>query len=146
MSICALMVASVLGAFFGEELFFNEIDELERILVDLSATVRSTTLAGSEGAAIWRVPFLSNGESVSMFVDESEFNAICGEVTAILRPPVDVHTWLWNGNELNESTVEALNEDSQAACSSSGHAFEIENILVFCENDQKLFVFISYCA
>lgn len=146
MSICALTVASVLGAFFGDELFVNENDELERILADLSATAHSAILSQSEGAAIWRVPFLSNGDTISMSVDETEFRAICGEEMAILRPPMAIHTWSWDGTELNESAVEALSETSRPACSSSGHALEITTRLVSYENDQKLLAFVSYCA
>jgi hypothetical protein len=142
MSICALLVVSVLGGAVGNEVLFKKVDELDSILTDLSITLEKSVYSGCEGNTVWRIPFLSDGQSIDISVRDSSLSARAGERSAVLRPACDVHTWLWNGSALNRTSVEALDANAPSVSTYSGRALEIRNQVVAFENQNRVFAFV----
>jgi len=143
MSICALLVVSVLGGVLGNDVLFRKTGELDGILNDLSIILETSLWSGCEGNTNWHVPFLSDGENVDISVCDVEFSAKAGERSAVLRPACDVHTWLWNGSALNRTSVEALDSNAPSISTCSGRVLEIRIQVVAFENQNRLFAFIG---
>jgi len=143
MSICALLVASVLSGVFGNDLLFRGVDELDSILTDLSITLERSAWSNSEGTTVWEIPYISNGDTVFISIQASILRASSGERSAIAVPGCEAHTWTWNGTSLNSTSVRSLDESSFQIESSSGHALEIEAKEIRYENGNVMFVFVS---
>lgn len=143
MSICALLVVTVLGGVLGNDILFSEVDELDSILTDLSIAVERSVWSACEGRIIWRVPFLSDGTSIDVSVRGSVFSAKSGERSAVLRPACDTHTWQWNGTSLNATCVSILDASSPVAIASSGHALEIRTQMIAYEDQSRILAFVS---
>ena len=143
MSICALLVVSVLSGVLGNDILFSKVDELDSILIDLSIVVERSVWSECEGRTSWRVPFLSDGASIDISVRDSVLSAKSGDRFAALRPACDTHTWQWNGTSLNATCVSILDASSPMATSSSGHALEIRTQMVAYEDQNRIFAFVS---
>lgn len=142
MSICALLVVSVLGGVLESDILFRDFGELESILADLSIAVERSAWSGCEGVAIWEVPFLPDGENVEISIRSTLFHASASGRSAALKPACEPHTWVWDGAPLNLSAVSALDASSPATKARSGQAIEIRTWLVSYENSESLFVFV----
>jgi len=146
MSVCALLVVSVLGGAFGGDVLFKKIDELDSILNDLSTTLERAVWSGCEGDTIWRVPFLSDGKSVNISVRDSVLSARAGQESAVLKPACDAHTWVWEGTALNQSSLRVLDASSPSVVTCSGLALEIRTRAVTLEDQNRILAFVSATA
>lgn len=146
MSICALLVVSVMAAVLGNDILFKEVDELDSILMDLSVVVERSVWSGCEGSTVWRVPFLSDGESIDISVRGPVISAKSGDKSAVLQPACETHTWQWDGTSLNATCVSVLDASSPLTIASSGHALEIRTRMVTYEDQNRIFAFVSACA
>ena len=142
MSICALLVVSVLGGAVGNDVLFKKIDELDSILNDLSITLEGSVHSGCEGDTVWTTPFLSDGRSIDISIRDSILSARAGQKYAVLRPACTVHTWVWNGSALNRTIVEMLDANAPSVSTHSGRALEIKTQVVTFENQNRVFAFV----
>ena len=143
MSICALLVASALSGVFGDELLFSRANELDSILANLSTTIERSAWSNSEGTTVWKIPFLSNGDTVVISIQGSNLRASSSEKSEMMSIGCEAHTWAWNGTSLNSTSVKALEESSPPIESCSGHGFQIEAREVRYENGNAMFVFMG---
>ena len=146
MSICALLVVSVLGGVLEGNVLFRNTDELDSVLNDLSTTLENPVWSGCEVDATWSVPFLSDGTSISISVDDRALSARAGEKSAALKPACDLHTWAWDGTGLNRSSIAILDAKALPVESCSGFALEIRARLISFENQDRIFIFVSAAA
>jgi len=146
MSICALLVVSVLGEVLGDNALFRNADELDSVLNDLSTTLEASVWSGCETDIVWRVPFLSDGENIDVSVSDFVLSASSGQISSMLKPACDPHTWVWNGTALNRSSLEVLDIKALAVKTCSGLALTIQTRVISFENQDALFVFVSAAA
>jgi len=142
LSICALLVVSVLGSAFGQDIFLKDQDELSRILTDLADTIERRAWSTCESTVTWSLPFLVDGSRVELEVSSSGLIARSGGRACAVELSCGVHTWHWNGSALNETIVEALDASSPGIRSVSGQTLEVETKAVCYENRSTMFAFV----
>jgi hypothetical protein len=142
MSICALLVASVLCGVVDENVLFRSSGELRAVLDDLTSTIEASAYSGSESDIMWTVPFLSNGDSIDVSVNSVAIKASAGQESAIVKLTCRLHTWTWNGSSLNKSSLEPLDASSPSVESRSGHGLGIAVRVISFENQDAAFVFV----
>jgi len=143
MSICALVVVSVLGGVLGNSPLTRGINELESALIDLATAIERSISSRCEEITTWRVPFLSNGESMNVSIGCSVFRAWSGSSSAALKVACAVHTWDWNGTSLNSSTMETLDRESSAIVATSGRTLEIRTYVIMFEEREVPSAFVT---
>jgi len=142
MSVCALLVVSVLGGVFRSEVLFCDVDELDALLKDLSTTLERSVWSGCEGSTEWRVPFLDEGGSIEVSFQNNTLMAKSDDRAAVCRPACEAHTWLWNGTALNSSCVRALDSCAPPVRAFSGRILEIHIQAVTLDNQDTLLAFV----
>jgi len=143
MSICALLVVSVLGGVIGDDMLFDKPDELRSTLANLTIVLERVAWSNCEGWTVWRVPFLSNGDCIDISIRPSALRAHSEGRSVMTVPACAVHTWTWNGTSLNRTMMEDLDESSPTLESSSGHDIRIETKTVRYENGDLLLLFVT---
>lgn len=143
MSICALLVVSVLGGMLRSDIFVDEPDELESILTDLSMTLERAAWSGCETKTAWTVPFLTDHDIIEVSISSSTVSAGSGDRRVAVSPACEIHTWSWNGSALNATVVRHLDDISPAVRSVSGQAMEIWTQSVSFENGYRVFAFVG---
>ncbi len=143
MSICALLVVSILGGMLRSDIFVDERDELKSILTDLSRTIERAAWSGCEAKTAWTVPCLTDHEIIEVSIHSSTVSAESGGRTVVISPACEIHTWSWNGSALNASLVQYLDNFSPAVHSVSGQAIEVRTQSVSFENGYRMFAFVG---
>jgi hypothetical protein len=143
MSICALLVVSILGGMLRSDIFVDQPDELKSILTDLSRTLERAAWSGCEAKTAWTVPFLADHDTIEVSVRSSTVSAESGDRRVAVSPACEIHTWSWNGSALNASVVQHLDDISPAIHSVSGQAMEIRTQSVSFENGYRIFAFVG---
>ena len=143
MSICALLVLSILSGALGDRVLFDESSELASIAKDFSIAVERSAWSGCEETLIWDVPFVSNGDCVNMTIRTSAIQVRSGEKSIALTVACEIHTWAWNGSALNQTAIRALDNASAPLRTMSGNAIEIRTLTVRYESSERLFVFVK---
>lgn len=128
MSVAALVTVGVAGGVFDLCLAPDEVAELEGVLQDLAARLMLVASTGPGSTSTWTVPQLSTGDAVTMHVSSEMFSASSSGERAFREPPVEIHTWQWEGMDLNMSIVETLDEEAMPLCVESGSSVLIEVI------------------
>ncbi len=143
MSICALMVIAVLADVFDREAFVDRDYELSGILDRLSGLVDRAAASGSEFTAGWRVPLSSDGSPIVISIRDGSVSASSGGRTAMSQPACGLHTWNWDGQGLNASTICEMDRSSPQLRFESGMTILIRTIPVNLENEPRYLVFAS---
>lgn len=130
LSICALLVASVLGQVLNEPLSTSERRGLEAVAEQLDDLMSTLVDGGCEASHSYTVPSLATGSSVVMTirlggVEVRSENALA---TILLCDPL--HLWEWDGTELNRSMVDGLDSSSDPLVAVSGDRLHIAVLLV----------------
>ncbi len=143
MSICALVVVAVLAGVFDRDAFVDRHHELSSILEDLSGIVDRAAISNSEFSTAWRVPLASDGNPIVISIRAGSVSAECEGRTAAAQPSCGLHTWSWDGRDLNSSSVYEMDISSPQLSFGSGTTILVSTILVTLENEPKLLVFAS---
>ena len=146
MSICALLVVSVIGGVLGDNALFRNADELDSVLNDLSTTLDASAWSGCETEIVWMVPFLSDGKNIDISVSDFALTASAGQKSSVLKPVCDPHTWVWNGTALNRSSLTVLDAEAPTVRTCSGLVLDIKTCVIAFENQDAVFVFVSAAA
>ncbi|MGQ9587684.1 MAG: hypothetical protein ACUVT7_04795 [Thermoplasmata archaeon] len=143
MSVCALLVLSVLAGAFSSERFVEKDAELESVAEDLSLLAERIWRSGSEIRMTWAVPFLSTGEGVEITIENSVVWAKSATDLAVRKPSCGLHTWAWDCSELNSTTARELDSHARQVNARSGQSLELRTEHVLFESQTKLMVFVS---
>lgn len=143
LSICALMVVAILGGVADRDRFTDPGDEVERILGDLCDATSMALGGGSEGAVLWKVPTLSSGDALVLTLDHGLVICQLGGRSFICEPPCYIHTWRWDGSELNRTTLDGLDGRSDRLTVVSGDCLCMTTVTILLENEPTLTVFAS---
>lgn len=143
MSVCALLVVSVLAGAFSSERFVEKDAELESIAEDLSLLAERIWRSGSEVKMTWVVPFLSTGEEVEMTIENSLIWARSATDLAVRMPSCGLHTWAWDNSELNSTMAKELDSHAHEVKARSGQSLELRTERVLFESQTRLMVFVS---
>ncbi len=144
MSICALMVVSVLAGVFDRDAFVDRDHELYEILDRLSCFVNKVATSWSEFTTGWRIPLSSDGGPIVISMRAGSVSAESGGRIAMVQPACGLHTWTWDGQGLNSSAVCEMDRSSPQLRFESGMTILIRTILVTLENEPMYLVFASH--
>ena len=145
MSVCALMVVSVLGGILEQDLVFGGGSELETIVKQFCSLADRALMSGSDAEVGWTVPSLADGTRIELRVEKRIVTGEADGERSMTQPMSDIHTWTWDGRALNDSTVDKLDDASAGIIAMSGESVALEVRAVMLENEPKmlLFVFIA---
>lgn len=143
MSICALMVVGVLAGVLDRDAFVDEDLELSGILDGFSDLVERAATSSSEFTTGWRIPLSPDGGPIVISIRAGFVSAESGGRIAMAQPACGLHTWTWDGRELNSSSIREMDESSPQLRLESGMTILIETTQVTLENEPRYLVFAS---
>lgn len=112
LSVCALLVVSILGEAFAEPMADRERDELVGVAERLNRLISALLASGGEATYVYLVPSLSTGSGISMTITTNRLELASPSAKAVASPLCAIHLWQWNGTELNHSEM----VDRDASC------------------------------
>lgn len=142
MSICALLVVSILGGLMSGSSVTNKDIDLSRILDDLCYTIEEAGGSGAYGSLLWRAPSMPDGEGVRFELSSDVVRAVCGGHSEVRKPPCAIHTWAWDGSGMNMSRVAGLDDAEPLMGLESGEQLFICPQRVLLDNEYVLLVFV----
>lgn len=143
MSICALMVVAALSGAFDRDAFVGEDEGLSRILESLCDLVNRAATSRSEFAVGWIVPLLPSGDSMAISIQAGLVKAEGIGSTERAQPSCGLHTWVWDGGEMNLTAMVDMDETSPQLDFRSGETIIIRTVQVTLENEPRFLVFAS---
>lgn len=141
LSVCALMVVSVLGSSVGTVFEQDIRGELMDILTAFDRLLLSLSSSRGECSASFEVPFLSDGCAVCQRVGYGLLIVDAGNGRASMEPSVPVHTWFSRPSVLNSTEIEELDHESAACVAKSGERIDISIELVVVDDEPTLTAF-----
>ncbi len=126
MSVAALITVGAVGGIFDLCLASDHERELEVVLDDLSHRLILVSSSRPGSACAWTVPTLTDGGRIVMNLTLEAISASTSEHVAFRQPPVELHTWLWEGGLLNISAVQELDRAARPLLVPSGSAVVME--------------------
>jgi hypothetical protein len=143
LSICALLVITILSGVTDRDRFMDDGRGIEIVLQDFCDVADRAFGERSEGIVLWKVPVLSTGNEIELTLDHGVVHSQWEGISIARQPQCYLHTWRWDGSALNESTVGDLDKDSGRLTASSGESIILITVYVLFENDHRLLVFAS---
>ncbi len=141
MSICALMVVSILGGMFGTDALLDHGNELESIASEFCSIADSTAISSSEVCLSWTVPFTSSGGVVRFSLNNSVVRVESEGGSAVDQPVCAVHTWSPLRGPLNSSELASLDKSSPRVESHSGDGLLLVSRLTLVDESWEMLVF-----
>lgn len=141
LSICALLVITILSGVTDRGRFMDDEREIESVLKSFCDIADRAYGQRSEGSLYWTMPELSTGDSIQMTLGNGLIRCEWGGRSIVREPQCSLHTWTWDGSPLNESKVSDLDKDSNCLSATSGDCILLKTVLVLFENDHRLLVF-----
>jgi len=142
LSVCALMVVSVLGSSVGIVLEQDIRGELRDILTAFDRLLMGLSSARGECSASFEVPFLSDGCAACMQVGHGLLMAEAGNERAGMEPSVQVHTWSSSLSGLNTTAVDELDLISATCVAMSGETVGISIEIIVVDDEPTLKAFV----
>ena len=146
MSICALMVVSVLGGVFSEDMLTHTRGDLRAIGRQICALASMLASDRTCSSCHWNVPFLPSGGVAEVEIAPGFVTVTSGGDVEVMQPPCSMHTWSFEGQELNWSLVEELDGASDHVRVASGHGIELRCLAVTVGGQDVPMVFVSPMA
>jgi hypothetical protein len=141
--ICALLVLTVMSEATGRDSTLVAREALGQALDGLCKLAESMCLAGGEAVAVWTVPSLPSGAAIKVTITSDLVRGESEGHQVLRRPPWDLHTWSYDGAELNESMVADLDLSSAPVHLGSGECLTVMTRLVLLNDENRLMVFAS---
>lgn len=141
MSVCALMVASVLAALYAPHDLNGASSEVAAALDRFSAMADALLMTGAEGSVSWKVPFTSGGEAIIIETNGRVVSASDGTARCTAEPRIPIRTWAPAAPHLNQSELAELDKRSANLRFSSGEVVELFTAFVTIEDQAELLVF-----
>jgi hypothetical protein len=126
MSICALLVVSVLGQSLYESFSTGEMDALEGIVRLFDRLLYSCVEGGEDVDCIYRVPHLPDGSLVCMTFHPDSVIASSEDARILAEMCCPLNLWDWSGDELNQTVLSEMNRDCDPIEATSGDGLLIE--------------------
>ena len=120
MSICALIVASVLGPILVSVNNDGGKMELDWFVMRLSQAISTAVVEGLETDFELSLPTTSSGDEMHLEVHRGGLVISSAEGVAVCRPCTELHLWSWNGSALTSSDVEKLDLAHRESLAVSG--------------------------
>ena len=108
MSVCALMVASVLGPILVSYDDHGASTELDMVVLKLSRSISAAMVEGLETVFRLSLPTTSSGSVIRLEARSGGLLASSNDENVICRPCADLHLWDWNGSAMTSSEVDSL--------------------------------------
>lgn len=143
MSICALMVAGILGGMFVANPLIDQKGELESIADDFCSVADSAAITTANLIMTWTIPFTGSGGSIHFELHRSIVRVESGGDTAAVRPVCDIQTWSREGAILNSTELESLHWNSPKLVAESGDVVELGSRTVVLDNENRILVFAT---
>ena len=143
LSICALLVITILSGVTDTDRFVDDRRDIETILQGFCDVVDRAFGERSEGSVVWTVPALPTGDGIELTIERGAVHCQWDGRSIVRQPQSYLHTWRWDGSALNESTVGELDKNSSRLMASSGESFILTTTYVLFENDHRLLAFAS---
>lgn len=143
MAVCALMVISVLSGTLSSDMFVDKDSELKRIARNFCMLAERVLWSDAEVNMIWKVPFLTVGEEVNMTISDCIVWARAEGKLAASMPSCQLHTWTWDGQELNSTRIKELDSHAPETNACSGQYLELSSEYVLFDSETMLMVFVS---
>jgi hypothetical protein len=141
MAICSLIVVTILAGLFSDGALMTGRRDFEHVLDELCAIIDRA--AAGETRILWEVQPTANGEGVTISICKGTVLAESSDGTAARRPLCGIHLWTSDGRPMNESMVEALDESAGSLVIESGQTVEIVSHELLCDDERRVFVFVS---
>ncbi|MDH3365385.1 MAG: hypothetical protein OEM29_05220 [Thermoplasmata archaeon] len=143
LSICALLVMSVLGqSLYGPE-SSSDRDALDSIIERFDDLLRTCAEVGGEVDHLYHVPYLPGGSAIAMTFRPGGIIAGSDNALACAETCYPLHLWDWNGSDLNLSIVDELDRVCSQLESESGDRLRIEMRTALVQSVATTMVFIS---
>jgi hypothetical protein len=141
MSICALLVVSILGGMFRPGALLDARNELGSIIDDFCAIVDMVALSRAQTEMYWTVPHTSAGGVIHLELDKAVVKVTSEADKALAQPPSDVRTWSIEGNLLNSTELAELDSGQSSIRARSGQTIELASKTIYCEHEELMLVF-----
>ncbi|UCE80940.1 MAG: hypothetical protein JSV94_00405 [Methanobacteriota archaeon] len=114
LSICALLVASVLGQTLSEPPTSSELRGLEAVADHIDDLLSVLAGVDCEITHAYDVPSLSTGSTITLIFRTGGVEISSEDAQVTISSRMRIHLWEWNGTELNRSIIDGLdtNHDS----------------------------------
>lgn len=142
MSICVLMVASILAGVYREQAVVDDSSELRGLLMRLTDLINTYKDASAESTIRTEVPSMVKGEKIDVEVSCSYMVARSGTREVFAQSPDGVHTWFWLGEPLNNTVIAERDARAAPANASTGGCLLVMTRLAIVENDARMLVFV----
>jgi hypothetical protein len=142
LSVCALISASVLGAVFSDSGVDDRRQELRVILQRMCDLISSAAVAGGDSVRMFCIPSLSTGEPIRTTVTVDGAIMSSGTASEIDHPCTRIHLWHWDGRELNDSVITALDRSYGETTAHTGETLEIFAMSVMVDGIHQVLVFV----
>lgn len=146
MSICALLVAGVLGGCMDPTRYADPGRELDAVVQGFCDLVDRMTLSGSDAHIVWSVPFLPDGQALRVVVREGSVAAEGGGGRSIGEPVTGIHTWQCDGMTMNTSGLMLMDSLAPEFETRSGQRILLATELVLIDNEPTRLAFVRGAA
>lgn len=143
LSVCALLVVSVLSGVLAGTNVLDDSSELKGVLRELCSLVDSSVRSDSESAVEWTVPTLSDGRAITIVLADGMVRGEARGHRDACQPAASFHLWRYDGEALNSSMVDQLDSDAPNLTIASGQAVSVTTSVVMYENELTLFAFVG---
>ena len=120
MSLCALIVASVLGPILVSVNDDGDRVELDAFVTNLSRAISMAVVAGLETNCELSLPTTSSGDEVHLELRPGGLLISSEDERVVCRPCTKLHLWKWNGSALTSTEVERLDSTHRESVAVSG--------------------------
>lgn len=141
MSICALMVASVLAALYVPRDLNDAASDVAAALDGFAAMADGLLMTGAESSVSWQVPFTSRGEVIIIETNGRFLSASDGATRCMAEPRTPIRTWTLTAPHMNRSEIAEFDKHAATVSFSSGECVELFTAFATIEDQEELLVF-----
>lgn len=142
-SVCALIVASVLGSVLADSQHSSDKIELEDMMRRLCGSISAAMLGGVETDIAFPLTATSSGARVRLEV-RAECLLLSSETEMIVgHPCADLHLWRWNGSDLKSSALAQLDLACGYGVATSGQTIVVSTRWLLLDSVPTLLAFAS---
>ncbi len=120
LSVCAFMVATVLGQSLYQSSLASGMDDLAGILRQFDRILRTCTEDADNADCLYSVPYLPGGFPIALTVHPGGAVASSESSDASASTCCQLALWAWDGDELNRTEMEERERNSSPIESISG--------------------------
>jgi hypothetical protein len=143
MSVCALIVASILGPVLVGNHHPGDEAELECMMTRLCGSIATAMLSGVETDIVFPLTTTSSGSHIRLDVRTESLLLSSETEMALGHPCTDLHLWRWNGSDLRTADVAQLDLLCGCGVAATGQALMISTRWALLDSAPSLLAFAS---